>query len=420
MQHLTQQAAVRALDRQAPGPLRQNLRFQTLWLGQAFSCTGVAVADVAYPLAILAVTGSPALAGLFAAVQATGMLLAGLPAGQLADRYDRRLIVITSEGCRALVTGLVAAALALGWLSLPLLIGAALLLGVGSAVTGPARLLLVRAVVPDEQLASALTQDQVRTDGAQLVGPPLAGVLYAVRALGHAVPFLCTAGSFAASLVTALVIKVGPARPEAPDAGPRRRAGLLAGVAALWSDPVLRAIVLLVMVVNTIAAGLTLVTVVILRDQSVPPALIGVALTGAAAGGLAGAALVRPLHRLRPGVLLIAECVLLIPLVALLAVPLGPWWVGGLLFVSMLGTPALRVLIEVLIFRQAPAEQRGRVIAAVLTLFGLGLPVGAAASGLLLQCLPAQHAVLVLAAALGAGVLCCAGKRVLWRARWPA
>src|SRR5579863_1281305 len=73
-----------------PPPLRRNLRFQTLWIGMTASTIGVSVGDVAYPLIILALTGSPAKAGLFGAVQAIGMLAAGLPAGSLADRYDSR------------------------------------------------------------------------------------------------------------------------------------------------------------------------------------------------------------------------------------------------------------------------------------------------------------------------------------------
>src|SRR5579859_2223694 len=71
-----------------PRPLRRNVPFQLLWIGTSAATLGVSVADIAYPLAILAATGSPALAGLFAAIQALGMLLAGLPAGVLADRYD--------------------------------------------------------------------------------------------------------------------------------------------------------------------------------------------------------------------------------------------------------------------------------------------------------------------------------------------
>src|SRR5262249_34128945 len=127
-------------------PLRRNLQFQTLWAGSTASTLGVSLADVAYPLAILALTGSPAKAGLFAAVLTIGMLAGALPGGQLADRQDRRAIVIGVESARAAVTAAVAVSLMLGWLSLPLLLAAAVLLGIGQAVAGAARLALVRSV----------------------------------------------------------------------------------------------------------------------------------------------------------------------------------------------------------------------------------------------------------------------------------
>src|SRR5215475_4074351 len=89
-----------AADR--PVPLWRNLQFQTLWLSQAASSLGTGVADVAYPLAILALTGSPARAGLFAAVQTAGLAAGALPGGQLSDRHDRRTIVVITETVRAL------------------------------------------------------------------------------------------------------------------------------------------------------------------------------------------------------------------------------------------------------------------------------------------------------------------------------
>src|ERR1035437_912406 len=186
-------------------PQWRNLQFQTLWIGATTSTLGVSVADIAYPLTILAITRSPAMAGLFAAVQALGMLLAGLPAGVLADRYDSRTIVICAEAARAVVTGAVAVALIMGYRSLPVLFAAAALLGIGQAVKGSAQMLLLRSVVPAEQLTQALAQDEVRMNGAALAGPALGGALYAVRALAHAIPFLFTAGSFAAALISAIL-----------------------------------------------------------------------------------------------------------------------------------------------------------------------------------------------------------------------
>jgi len=399
-------------------PLRRNVAFQLLWTGTSAATLGVSVADIAYPLVILAVTRSPALAGLFAATQGLGMLLAGLPAGVLADRYDSRVIVIVTEAVRAAVTAVVVTALVAGWVPVPLLFAAAALLGAGQAIRGPAALLLTRSVVPPEQLARALTQDEIRVNGAALAGPALGGALYALRALGHAVPFLVTAGSFVIAVITTALTKA-PARGGATRDGRAGRGSMLAGVRALWDQPVLRAATLLIMVVNTIGAGLDLVVIVILRHQAVRPGLIGLALGAGAAGGLAGAPLVRTLHRLRPGLLLLAVCALDGVILALLAVPAGPWWVAGLLFTAMLGVPAVRVLIDILVIRQAPPGQRGRVVAALMTLIGLGAPAGVAGCGFLLQYLPAQAAMLTLAAAELLVVAFCSARREFWQARWP-
>src|SRR6202042_1614415 len=117
---------------------------------------------------------------------------------------------------------------------------------------------------------------------------------------------------------------------------------------------------------------------------------------------------------LQPGVLLLGMGLAWIPMFGLLAFPFGPLWVAGLLFLAMLGVPALRVLIDVLIIRQTPDEQRGRVVAAGTMLFSVGMPAGVAGTGLLLQWLPAEAAMLVLVAVLASGVLYCATKRELW------
>jgi MFS family permease len=427
----------RPADADRAVPLWRNLQFQILWLSQAASSLGTGVADVAYPLAILALTGSPARAGLFAAVQTAGIAAGALPGGQLSDRHDRRTIVVLSESVRALITTVVAAGLIMGWLSLPLLLAAAALLGAGQAVSGAARNPLLRSVVPTSQLTSALTQDEVRQSGAALAGPPLAGALYGVRALAHAVPFLFTAATFVLSAAGAVAMKLLPAGPDhgasagrpaagrpaagRPAAGRTGKGdgGMLAGLRVLWAHPVLRAALVLITLINAVGAGLDLVVIVILRNQHVPSAQIGLVLAAVAVGGLAGAPLVKPLHRIRPGVLLLGVCVIEIPLLAGLALPFGAWWVAALLFVPSLGVPALRVLVDVLIFRQTPDEQRGRVVAAVLTMMSIGMPAGLAVTGALLQWLPAQAALLTLAAGQAAVVLYCGSKPELWRARWP-
>jgi MFS family permease len=414
-------------------PLRRNLQFQALWAGAAASSLGINVALVAYPLAILALTGSPARAGLFAAVQTCGTLLGGLPAGQFADRHDRRMIVIVGETTRALVTAAVAVGLIFGWLSLAPLLLAGAVLGLAQPVTATARMPLLRSVVAPQQLTAALVQEQVRQDSAALAGPPIAGALYAIRVLGHAVPFLFAAGTFALAVVSAVLMKVmvggaqggtasGPARqPAQGHAGAASgRTGMLVGLTTIWSHPVLRAALTLLMMVNTIGAGLELIVIVILRDQHIGSGIIGLVLAAGAVGGLAGAPLVRFLHRLRPGVLLISVCVVLVPVNALFALPFGAWWAAMLLFVGMLGVPSIRVLLDVLVLRQAPDSERGRVAAAVMTLLGLGMPIGMSGAGLLLQYLRPAAAMLTCAVLLAVGTAAFATHRALLQARWPA
>jgi MFS family permease len=423
----TAPAAASSPSFQTARPLRRNLRFQALWIGSTSSTLGVAVADIAYPLLILMITGSPAKAGLFAAVQTIGMLAAGLPAGSLADRYDPRSIVLVAETCRVVVTVAVVLALVTGRLSLPLLLAAAALLGIGYAACSAARMLLLRSVVPDEQLTAALTQDQVRTNGAGIAGPALGGALYSVRALAHAAPFVFTAAAFVIAMVTTAFLprratgQPSEDRPRDENQPPvaTDQGGMLAGVRVLWGQPLLRASVILIMIVNTLGAGLDLVIIVLLRHQSVPSPQIGIVLGVGSAGGIAGIGFVKFLHRLRPGVMLLAVCLGFTVVIALLAVPFGRWWVAGLLFIAMLGIPAIQVAVDILVIRRAPEGQRGRVVAALMTLIGLGMPAGLVGCGLLLQYVPAQAATLTLAAILAIGVAYSATKREMWHALWP-
>lgn len=395
-------------------PLRRNLRFQTFWTGSVSATLGQAVGDIAYPLAIVTMTGSPGKAALFSAVQIAGMLAAGLPVGSLADRYDGQRLALVANAIRTAVACVVAIALAGGWLTLPLLVAAAAVLGAGQALGGATNILLLRSIVPGEQLTLALTQDEVRINGASLAGPALAGALYGLH---HVAPFTFTAAAFFLALTATAFLPAGLARPthhQEPAGG-----GMLAGIRELWGQPVLRAAVMLIMGVNTVGAGLELVVIVILRHQAVPPYGIGLALGIGAAGGLAGAPLVKFLHRLPPGVLLLAVCGTEVPVLLLLAVPFGPWWAAGVLFAGLLGVPALRVLADILVIRQAPPERRGRVVAAFMTLIALGMPVGIAGCGLLLQCLPAQTAMLTLAAAMAVVTAYGLSCSELRHARWP-
>jgi MFS family permease len=188
----------------------------------------------------------------------------------------------------------------------------------------------------------------------------------------------------------------------------------------IWQNVTLRSTVVLVAILNAAGAPLVLIVVVVLREQSTPPWQIGLATSAFALGGLAGAALVRPLHRmLPPGAILLCIGAVEALMFGLLPLPWGPGWVAGVLFLAMLGVPALRVLVDVLIFRQVPSELRGRAIAGVMSLFNLGMPLAVGLTGLLLARLSPRAALLILAAVVAVAVLCAAPSKALRTARWP-
>jgi len=401
-------------------PLRRNRRFQLLWTGSAFSVLGLEIADLVFPLLVLAVSGSPAAAGAAGSVQMVTALLVGLPAGTLVDRFDRRRVLITAECLRIAAFVSLLPSLLSDRPALVHLLAVAVLLGAMRPVAATARMLLIRALVPSAQLTAALTQEEVRTNGAALTGPPLGGALYAA---GAAVPFLVTTGTLVVSAVCVLLVGGGAAAPpvrepvpDPPSVG-RRMAG---GLAVIWAVPALRRTTLFTAAMNAATAPLSLITVVHLERQGTGAGLIGLALAGMAAGGLVGAALVRPLHRLAPGTLMLAQAGWVAVLLLLLGRPWGVWGAAAVLFLLMVGVPAMRVLVDVVMFRQVEDGLRGRVVSAAMTLWGLGSAAGTLAAGLLLDAVSTAGAVAVLAAALLLVLVTGWCSRSFRRAPWPA
>jgi MFS family permease len=415
-------------------PLRRNRRFQTLWIGAAAANLGLETVEVAYPLLIMALTGSPALAGLFGFTQIGTALLVGLPAGVVVDRWDRRRILLISEAVRALTLAFIVLSLMAGRANFGLLIAAAVVLGTGTAFGAPARMLLIRAVVPDEQLTAALSQDEARSGAAALAGPPLGGALFLVS---RAFPFLAAIAGFVISFLCALLIRVPEAaRPAEPAddataddaaAGGGKKSALgplttaFSGVRELVGDRLLRSALALVSIFYFSITAAILMVMVTLRDQDHSPRAIGLALTGTAVGMLAGSVLVPRLNRLlSPGALLLAASTLTTIAVALLALPLGPVWVFAMLTLAALGLPALKILVDIMIFRQTPDHRRGRAIAATITLIGAGSPLGSLAGGLALQFLGVTGAIVLIAGVQAVITAAGLANRHVRSARWPA
>ncbi|WP_018218802.1 MFS transporter [Salinispora vitiensis] len=407
-----------------PAPLRRNWRFQTLWIGAGAANLGLEAVEVAYPLLILALTDSPALAGLFGFIQVGTIVLVGLPAGVLVDRWDRRRVLLVAEATRALALSSVIVALALDQITVAHLMAAAVVLGTGTAFGATARMLLIRAVVPPQQLTLALSQDEARGGVAALAGPPLGGALFVAA---RAYPFVAAAIGFVISFGCALVVRAPKLERPSPASAPTATtsawgplATVPSGLRAVLGSKLLRVALLLICVFYLSLTAAILVVVVSLREQGTSAAMIGVALSGSAVGMLVGAALVPRLNtHLSPGALLLCASALATGAAGLLALRLGPWWVFAMLMVAALGLPALKILVDILIFRQTPDERRGQAVSATITLIGAGSSLGSLVGGLALQYLEVTRAVLLIAGIQGLVTLAGFANQNVRGARWP-
>ena len=366
------------------GSLRQNRDYWRLWSGQVVSSIGSQVSSLALPLFILALTHSPAQAGLLAALRGVPYFLLALPAGALVDRWDPRRVMLACDTGRALALASIPLALALGQLALWQLFAVTFIEGTLFVFFQQAESNCLVRVVSKEQLGAAVAQNEAVYGVSGLVGPGLGGLLYG---LGQGVPFLTDAISYALSVAVLLTLRadVRPA-PRADDHVPNLGAEIKEGLRWLYAHKVIRFVALLTGVLMMSCAGWALILIVLAQRFGAGPAAVGFLLATGGAGGIVGSLLAIPLQkRFRFGPLLI-----------------GAAWVWALTWLFYALAPSLIVLgivnalsfIVVPIFLgtqytyrlgQIPDALQGRVNSVFrLIAFGSG-PVGLALTGWLLQ-----------------------------------
>lgn len=196
----------------APVPLRRNSGFRMLWIGQLLSDTGSTAGTIAYPLLILALTHSAALAGVVGTVTATVQLTLGLPGGALADRLDRRRAMIACDTIRAAALALLGVLVLLHTVNWLVVLAVAIVDRAGSVIFDPAANAALPGIVADQQLEEAWAATEGRSYAASLAGPAIGGVLYG---LGRAIPFLGDAASY--------LVSAGPSAGSAAGSAPSRR-----------------------------------------------------------------------------------------------------------------------------------------------------------------------------------------------------
>ena len=268
-------------------PLRRNRDFVLLQGGRLLSSMGSGVTNIAYPLLVLAVTGSAARAGIVGFANVLPRPLLGLPAGLAADRFGRKRLMIGADLVRAAaICSLAAAILAdrLAFWQVPVV---AFVEGAGTTVFLAAQAGALRSVVPPAQLPAAVNAQTARASVVQLASPPLGGALFQ---LGRAVPFLVDVASYGFSFLSLALMRTPFQEVRAREAG-SLATRLAEGFRFLWSRPFLRTTTLLWSLGNFAGPGVLLVLVVVGRRQGLTGGWIGVLLSVFGAGLLLGSLL---------------------------------------------------------------------------------------------------------------------------------
>jgi MFS family permease len=188
--------------------------YRRFFIGQAISLVGTWMQSVAQSWLVLVLTGSGTQLGAVVALQTLPVLLLGPYGGVVADRVDKRRLMValqTMMGLLALVLGLLTVTGAVRLWQVYLL---AFLLGMNNAFENPARQSFVLEMVGPHELPNAVSLNSVLVNSARAIGPAIAGIVIATGGIG--VCFLLNAASFAAVVYSLVTMDLGRLKPSPP------------------------------------------------------------------------------------------------------------------------------------------------------------------------------------------------------------
>jgi MFS family permease len=396
-----------------PLPLRRNVNFQMLWIGQVLSDLGSHVGSIAYPLLILALTHSPVIAGVVATVTASAAFLVRLPAGALADRVDRRRAMIVCDSVRAVALALLATLVVIHEVSWFVVLGVAIVDAIGDTIFTPTSTAALPAIVANSQLESAWAATEARQFGAGIGGPALGGVLFS---LGRSLPFVGDAISYAASVVTSTFMR-GHFRPPPSE----RTHGLwheaFEGVRMMVRDPLMRAVLVQAPLINFAFTGLFFTVTVGLRSDGKSGTVIGIVNAVIMVGGLLGA-LAAPKFQ---GWFSLQQMVVILTSGGCLMFALAAWlmpspFIAIPIALPLFFSPAANAALIGALLREAPPAMHGRATNALMqvaTSFAVLAPITA---GFLVADLNANWAMGIIAMALAVSAVMAVSLKGLRRA----
>ncbi len=367
--------------------------YRLLWNSNVMTQTGQWMQQVATGWLMLELTDSPTWLGLVGFARGLPMLLMSLPAGVLADRVDRRKLLVSAQIIAAALATILAVLVATGLVRPWHVLVLSFLSGSTMSFIFPTRQALVSTLVPRERMANAVALNSAGQNSTRIFGPSLAGAL--ISAVGTAICFAIQAVGLIGAAIMSIRIRV----PERID-GPNRvkasaRQNLLEGLRYIAINPRLKGLIGLAAIPTILAMPYMQMMPVIARDElGTGSAGLGLLMTASGVGALSGSLAVAALgNRMRTfGNLQIITAALFGVMVSLFA--FSPWMALSMLLVSFAsGVSAVYMSLNNTVLQMSVSDEfRGRVLSVYLMTWGL-MPFGTLPMGALAEAFGAPVAI---------------------------
>ncbi|QXC59505.1 MFS transporter [Aquihabitans sp. G128] len=357
----------------------RNRNFALVWSAGLISNVGTWMETVAVGDLVAHDTGQAGWTALVAAAGFLPMGLLGPIGGAVADRFDRRRLVIAMNGLQMVFAALLTLLAATGHTSPAMVALAVFGAGCVAGLGFPAYSAMLPDLVPEEDLLAAVSLSQAQWNLGRVVGPALAGVAIALGS--YTAAFAINTLSFAAMLLALRALRLAERAPSTDEA--RLWARIKVGAIAAWAEPGVRSAIVLISVVALTASPFIALIPAMARvrfdgDSSLTSRFV----TAQGIGAVAGAFLL-PVLAARFGRYRMLRASLVALPVALVLYGAAP--TALLATVALLGVGATYMFvfssIGTVVQLRAPAELRGRVLSFYFLALGVLYPVGATLQG---------------------------------------
>lgn len=363
-------------------PERMGTSFRWLLGSSWVSNVGDGIALAAGPLLVASQTRDPFLVALAVVLQRLPWLLLGLYAGAVADRVDRKRLVVAANLARAFVVAVLCLAIVTEHVSVPVVLVAMLLLGIAEVFADTSSQTLLPMVVDPNDLGTGNARLQSSFLLAnQILGPPLGAFLFAA---GMVWPFAAQVVLIAASVV--LIARIATPRGAVRDvAGTHVLRDIKEGVAWLWRNDAVRTLALVIVSFNiTWGAAWSVLVLYALDHLGMDEVGYGMLTAAAAIGGLLSTAAYDRIQR-RFDLATVMRTCLLLEVLTHLGLALAPsGWVALMIMVVFGAYAFVWAAVSTTVRQRAtPTALQGRVGSVYMVAVVGGLVIGQALGGVI-------------------------------------